>query len=94
MRSKLIVGLADEAAGNRVWDALQHVTGDDAALTISPATVTVGASTVSVGVASGRVGFFGAAVTTKPVGITAGAAGVTALVNALGNLGLIGTTTA
>jgi|LakMenEpi03Aug12_release.lakeMendotaPanAssembly.Ray.scaffolds.fasta_scaffold01126_45 hypothetical protein len=94
MRSKLIVGLADEAAGNRVWDALQHVTGDDSSLTISPSTVTIGASTASVGVTSGRLGFFGAAVTTKPVGITAGAAGVTALVTALGNLGLIGTTTA
>jgi hypothetical protein len=56
--------------------------------------VTIGASTASVGVTSGRLGFFGAAVTTKPVGITAGAAGVTALVTALGNLGLIGTTTA
>lgn len=78
MRSKLIVGLADEAAGNRVWDAVQHTTGASDALTVGGATL--------------KVGFFGATPVVKPTGVTLGAGGVTALQTALANLGLIATT--
>ena len=91
LKNKLIVGLADEDAGSRVANVIQHTTGSANALTISPATVTVGASTVSLGVSDGRLGFYGAAVTTKPSGVTLNSA--TAIANALANLGLIATTT-
>jgi hypothetical protein len=91
LRNKLIVGLAAEDAGSRVADVVQHCTGTDAALTISPGTLTVGAATVSVGATTGRVGFFGAAVTTRPSGVTLN--NVTSIANALANLGLIATTT-
>lgn len=84
LKNKLIVGLADEAIGSRVADALQHVTGGTNALTI-------GATSVRVGVSGGSLGFFGAAVTARPSGVTVG--NVTAVANALANLGLIGTTT-
>jgi hypothetical protein len=85
LKSKLIVGLADEAIGSQVADALQHVTGGTDALT-------VGATKVSLGVSGGSLGFFGAAVTARPAAVTVNATGIA---GALINLGLIaGTTTA
>jgi hypothetical protein len=83
-RAKLIIGLADEATGGRLHNAVRHVTGSDSALTVSPTSFSVGASTSSIG-------FFGAAVTAKPSGVTLNSA--TAIANALANLGLIATTT-
>lgn len=83
LKAKLVIGLADEEIGNRVANALQHVTGGTNALT-------VGATNVRVGVSGGSVGFFGSAVTARPSGVTLNNA--TAIANALANLGLIATT--
>jgi len=83
-RAKLVVGLADEAVGGRLHNAVRHLTGSDSALTVSPTSLVLGAT-------SSSVGFFGAAVTAKPAGVTLNSA--TAIANALANLGLIATTT-
>jgi hypothetical protein len=97
-QSDLIIGLANDAVGRRVWDAIQHTTGTTLAMTLSPATLVIGAptasitgSTVSIGNATASLGFYGAAVTTKPSGVTLN--NVTSIAAALVNLGLIATTT-
>lgn len=83
-RAKLVIGLADEAIGSRLHNAVRHVSGSDTAMTVSATNLAVGASTSSIG-------FFGAAVTARPSGVTLNNA--TAIANALANLGLIATTT-
>lgn len=83
-RAKLVVGLADEAIGERLHNAVRHVSGSATAMTVSATNLAVGAST-------SNIGFYGAAVTTKPSGVTLNSA--TAIAAALVNLGLIATTT-
>jgi len=84
-RNKLIVGLADDDAGQRVYAGTRH-------LTASAAAVPVGASTANVIVGSGttsNIGFFGAAATGRVP--SASVTDVTSLKTALQNYGLIGT---
>jgi hypothetical protein len=82
LKAKLIVGLADEEIGSRVADAIQHVTGSAAALT-------VGATTTRVGVAGGTVAFFGGTGSTRAT--SAAVTDFATLKTALQNYGLIGT---
>jgi hypothetical protein len=82
LKTKLIIGLADEEIGSRVANALQHVTGSSNALT-------VGATTVLVGVTGTTVGFFGSAGAVRQQCTTNS---VTALHACLSNLGLVNST--
>ena len=83
-RRKIVIGLADQQAGDEVANVVRHTTGTTNALTI-------GATQLRLGVTGGSVGFFGAAVTARPSGVTLN--NVTSIANALANLGLIATTT-
>ncbi len=81
-RAKLIVGLADEAIGSRLHNAVRHVTGSDSALTVSP-------TSLVLGTAAGSIGFFGAAATVQSTAATVNA---TTLVGILKNYGLLAST--
>lgn len=82
LRNKLIVGLADETVGQRVADAIQHVTGNTDALT-------AGATTTRIGVAGGTVAFFGGTGSTRAT--SAAVTDFASLKVALQNYGLVGT---
>lgn len=81
-RAKLVVGLADEAIGARLHDAVRHVSGSATAMTVSATNLAVGAST-------SNIGFFGAAVTARAA--SAAVTDYASLKVALQNYGLIGT---
>jgi hypothetical protein len=82
LKTKIIIGLADEEIGSRVADAIQHVTGASDA-------VTVGATNTRVGVAGGTVAFFGGTGSTRAT--SAAVTDFGTLKTALQNYGLIGT---
>jgi hypothetical protein len=82
LKTKIIIGLADEEIGSRVADAVQHVTGASDA-------VTVGATSTRVGVAGGTVAFFGGTGSTRAT--SAAVTDFASLKTALQNYGLIGT---
>jgi hypothetical protein len=82
LKTKIIIGLADEEIGSRVADAIQHVTGASDA-------VTVGATSTRVGVAGGTVAFFGGTGSTRAT--SAAVTDFATLKTALQNYGLIGT---
>lgn len=82
LKTKIIIGLADEEVGARVADAIQHVTG-------ASNSVTVGATNTRVGVAGGTVAFFGGTGSTRAT--SAAVTDFATLKVALQNYGLIGT---
>jgi hypothetical protein len=82
LRNKLIVGVADNDAGQALYAAARHVSANATALTVQAPQVVVGSATTS------QLGFFGAAVTSR-----AASAAVTdylSLKVVLQNYGLIG----
>jgi hypothetical protein len=54
VRRKIVIGLADQQAGDEVVNVVRHTTGATNALT-------VGSTTLRLGVTGGTVGFFGGA---------------------------------
>ena len=70
LRAKLIVGLADEAAGDRLYSAIQSITGtsDASALTVAASGVAITGTTVTVSPAT--------SVTISPPTVTVGASTV------------------
>lgn len=82
VRQKIIIGLADEQAGNEIGNVVRHTTGTSSALT-------VGASTLRLGVTGGTVAFFGGTGSTRAT--SAAVTDFATLKTALQNYGLIGT---
>jgi hypothetical protein len=82
VRQKIIIGLADEQAGNEIGNVVRHTTGTSNALT-------VGASTLRLGVTGGTVAFFGGTGSTRAT--SAAVTDFATLKTALQNYGLIGT---
>jgi hypothetical protein len=72
-RNQLIIGLANQALANTIWDSMQNLSGSTGALT-------VGASTASLG-------FFGTTPATQPV--VPNTSNTTTIANALLALGLV-----
>jgi hypothetical protein len=81
-RAKLIIGLADEQVGERLHNAVRHLSGAAAALTVSP-------TSLVLGTAGGSIGFYGAAATVQSAAATVNA---TTLVGILKNYGLLAST--
>ncbi len=82
VRQKIIIGLADEQAGNEIGNVVRHTTGTSTALT-------VGASTLRLGVTGGTLAFFGGTGSTRAT--SAAVTDFATLKTALQNYGLIGT---
>jgi len=82
VRQKIIIGLADEQAGNEIGNVVRHTTGTSNALT-------VGASTLRLGVTGGTLAFFGGTGSTRAT--SAAVTNFDTLKTALQNYGLIGT---
>jgi hypothetical protein len=82
VRQKIIIGLADEQAGNEIGNVVRHTTGTSSALT-------VGASTLRLGVTGGTLAFFGGTGSTRAT--SAAVTDFATLKTALQNYGLIGT---
>lgn len=82
VRQKIIIGLADEQAGNEIGNVVRHTTGTSNALT-------VGASTLRLGVTGGTLAFFGGTGSTRAT--SAAVTDFATLKTALQNYGLIGT---
>ena len=82
VRQKIIIGLADEQAGNEIGNVVRHTTGTSSALT-------VGATTLRLGVTGGTVAFFGGTGSTRAT--SAAVTDFATLKTALQNYGLIGT---
>lgn len=82
VRQKIIIGLADEQAGNEIGNVVRHTTGTSNALT-------VGATTLRLGVTGGTLAFFGGTGSTRAT--SAAVADFATLKTALQNYGLIGT---
>ena len=79
IRQKLIVGLADIAAGEDVYAVTRHTTGTSNALTIASTTLRLGAT-------GGTLGFFNANGSTRAT--STGVTDVAGLVTVLRNYGL------
>jgi hypothetical protein len=82
VRQKIIIGLADEQAGNEIGNVVRHTTGTSSALT-------VGATTLRLGVTGGTLAFFGGTGSTRAT--SAAVTDFATLKTALQNYGLIGT---
>jgi hypothetical protein len=82
VRQKIIIGLADEQAGNEIGNVVRHTTGTSNALT-------VGATTLRLGVTGGTLAFFGGTGSTRAT--SAAVTDFGTLKTALQNYGLIGT---
>jgi hypothetical protein len=82
VRRKIVIGLADQQAGDEVANVVRHTTGTTNALT-------VGATTLRLGVAGGTVAFFGGTGSTRAT--SAAVTDFASLKTALQVYGLIGT---
>jgi hypothetical protein len=82
VRRKIVIGLADQQAGDEVGNVVRHTTGTTDALT-------VGATTLRLGVSGGTVAFFGGTGSTRAT--SAAVTDFATLKTALQVYGLIGT---
>jgi hypothetical protein len=82
IRRKIVIGLADQQAGDEVANVVRHTTGTTNALTI-------GATTLRLGVTGGTVAFFGGTGSTRAT--SAAVTDFATLKTALQAYGLVGT---
>lgn len=82
VRRKIVIGLADQQAGDEVANVVRHTTGTTNALT-------VGSTTLRLGVTGGTVAFFGG--TGSALATSAAVTDFASLKTALQNYGLVGT---
>jgi hypothetical protein len=79
---KIVIGLADQQAGDEVGAVIRHTTGNVTALTVAP-------TSLRLGVTGGTVAFFGGTGSTRAT--SAAVTDFATLKVALQNYGLVGT---